>query len=282
MNRARKQTLGEARDEHDLEHAAACLAVARRRPCRIAAATARRRAPSAARPARPSLPRAHRADVRHRRKRGEDLDDALGLSEHAARERREAREPVAPRRARPAMSLISWMTGSANACSCVSVSRSRVCLSIAGSSGSSSASARMRARNSSASPSSRRCHRSAPPITAESTSSRSQRHGAGSVGASLPWQPRRRPVARTRRPAAPVRALRRPESPTCLHRVLRRRRRHLREREVFGESCRRQVLGGAREQRQKRAAGRIGPMRAVIEVRRESQRARSACSSRPT
>ena len=118
----------------------------------------------------------------------EDLEDALGLTQDAAGERREAREPVAPQRPRPASRRYLRTTGSANACSSARLSRSRVFLSMRGSSGSSFCRLARSARG--APPRARRAAAATGPrrrSPAESTSSRSHRHGAEMpVAAGLP------------------------------------------------------------------------------------------------
>ncbi len=183
------------------------------------------------------------------------------------------------------------MTGRANRSRCSRLARSRSISARRGESGSSARSSSRRSRSSAASPARRRLHRSRPPITAESTRSRSHFQGArrlpsrtGLSAESAAPVPSRSASGRRRRSARP--ALRgdvvRPKDERFVvrrdpdlaprgRRAVGAGRRDLAEREVFGEAARRELLERAVEQEQERAPGGVGAPRAPREEGRDAR-----------
>ena len=275
--RLREHPLGKTGHEHDAERSAA--RGAGRADEHAAVAAARRLVRQRREPRRQHI--AHFAQAspgrspRAARARAACAARARVWRSRAARAAR-ARSASRPTTATPASPPSPRGSARANARSARSCSRSRTSARTRDASGSSELASRTRRSYSCSRPLRRRCQRSRRPITAASTIRSSHRHGARSVparsrsdspraicargfllglhilGALIERQHGFDDVVGRRRPVVGVAGF---------------VERHLAERHVFGEAARRQLLVRAREQREQRAAGRIGTPGAAMEPR---------------
>ena len=271
----REHSLGKTRHEHDAERSAARRR--RRADEHAAVAAARRLVRQRRQPRRQHI--AHFAQASP--DRPPTAAPARAARERRARAWRSRAAPaararvshVAPRLRRAASPPFPTRTGSANERSARSCSRSRISARTRDASGSSELASRTRRSYSCSRPFRRRCQRSSLPITAASTIRSSHRHGARNVparsrsdspratcaagfllrlhilGALIERQHRFDDLVGRRRPAVGVAGF---------------GERHLAERDVFGESPRRQLLVRAGQQREQRAARRIGATGAAM------------------